>query len=257
MGGLVRHLGYQHLLGGVVLLYLLIIVVPIQQVGGPLRIAVLGALLLATVRTRRRAGKWATPALLLAVGAVLATLIALTVGSATVLTCVSQASTVVLVVVTIVVLAQTLLGAGVIDGPAVRGVLCIYLLLGLLFSAMHGFAGALISDYLNGVEGHPTQSDTLYFSLITLTTVGYGDITPAANVARAIAAGEALTGQLYLVSVVAAVVSRYEPSRRMRSPAIDATTSDAATPEDSTPEDSTPEDSENAAQPNGGDDAGS
>jgi Ion channel len=233
MGGPVRHLGYQHLLGGVVLLYLLIIVVPIQQVGGPLRVAVLGALLLAAVRTRRRAGIWATPALLLALGAVLATLIALIVGSETVLICVSQASTVVLVVVTIVVLAQTLLAAGVIDGPAVRGVLCIYLLLGLLFSAMHGFFAPLISDYLKGVDGQPTQSDTLYFSLITLTTVGYGDITPVADVARAIAAAEALTGQLYLVSIVAAVVSRYKPSSRLRTAATDASESDAATSDDS------------------------
>jgi hypothetical protein len=108
-------------------------------------------------------------------------------------------------------------------------VLSIYLLLGLLFSAMHGFFAPLISDYLKGVNGQPTQSDTLYFSLITLTTVGYGDITPVANVARAIAAAEALTGQLYLVSIVAAVVSRYQPSRRSRAAATDATRSDATT----------------------------
>lgn len=233
MAGLVKHLGYEHLLGGVVLLYLLIIVVPVQQVGGPLRVAVLGTLLLAAVRTRRRAGKWARPAALLAVGAVLATVIAVIVGSETAVTCVSQASTVGLVVVTIVVLAQTLLAAGAIDGPAVRGVLCIYLLLGLLFSAMHGFFAPLISDYLKGVDGQPTQSDTLYFSLITLTTVGYGDITPVANVARAIASAEALAGQLYLVSIVAAVVSRYQPSRQLRAAATDATDSDATTRDDS------------------------
>jgi hypothetical protein len=212
----VKRLGYHRLLLGVLLLYLLIIVVPVQQVGGPVRVAVLGVLLLMTVRTGRRAGELATPSLAVAVLAVVATLIVAIAGNTTVLTCVSQAATVVLVVTMIVVLARTLLAAGVIDGPAVRGVLCIYLLLGLLFSAMHGFAGALISDYLNGVNGHPTQSDTLYFSLITLTTVGYGDITPAANLARAIAASEALTGQLYLVSVVAAVVSRYQPSQRVR-----------------------------------------
>ncbi|HEY7174432.1 MAG TPA: potassium channel family protein, partial [Micromonosporaceae bacterium] len=57
-------------------------------------------------------------------------------------------------------------------------------------------------------------SDTLYFSLITLTTVGYGDIVPVANVARAVASIEALVGQLYLVSVVAAVVSRFVPASR-------------------------------------------
>ncbi len=120
--------------------------------------------------------------------------------------------------------------------------LTIYLLLGLLFSAAHGFFAALITDYLNGVTGHPTPSDTLYFSLITLTTVGYGDITPVANVARAIASAEALTGQLYLVSVVAAVVARFRPSRALR-------TEDTST---QTPDD----DGSNVPESRAGDDSG-
>jgi len=136
------------------------------------------------------------------------------VGSTTVLICVGQASTAVLVAASILSLGQTILAAGVVDGHTVRGVLCIYLWLGLFFSALHDFCGALIPHYLNGTGTHPTQSDTLYFSLITLTTVGFGDITPAANLARAIAATEALVGQLYLVSVVAAVVARFRPQRR-------------------------------------------
>jgi hypothetical protein len=129
----VRHLGYRHLLLVILVLYLLIIVVPVRQVGGPLRVAVLGVLLLMTIRTGRRAGALATPSLALVAIAVVATLIALVAGNTTVLTCVSQAATVVLVVSTSLVLARTLFNAGVINGPVVRGVLCIYLLLGLLF----------------------------------------------------------------------------------------------------------------------------
>lgn len=210
-------LGYHNVLVGVLVIYLLIIVVPVQQVGGPVRVAVLGLLLLAAVRTGRAADRWAMPSLVIVALTVAATLAAAIAGNTTVVTCVSQASTAVLAVAAIVVLAQTLVAAGVIDGRAIGGLLCIYLLLGLLFSALHGFAGALISDYLKGVNGHPTQSETLYFSLVTLTTVGYGDITPVANLARAIASTEALVGQLYLVSVVAAAVSRYQPSKRVRS----------------------------------------
>jgi hypothetical protein len=212
----VRRLGYQYVLLGVLVVYLLIIVVRVEYAGGPVRVAVLGLLLLASVRTGRAADRWAMPSLVIVVLAVAATLVAAVAGNMTVVTCVSQASTAVLGVAAIVMLAQTLLAAGVIDGRAIGGLLCIYLLLGLLFSALHGFAGALISDYLKGVNGHPTQSETLYFSLITLTTVGFGDITPTANLARAIASTEALVGQLYLVSVVAAAVSRYQP-RRVRS----------------------------------------
>jgi hypothetical protein len=144
---------------------------------------------------------------------VIATVVAVVIGSTTVLICVGQASTMVLVVASIFVLGQTIIASGVVDGKAVGGVLCIYLFLGLLFSALHDFCAALIPHYLNGVGSQTTQSDTLYFSLITLSTVGFGDITPAANLARAIAAAEALVGQLYLVSVVAAVVSRFRPQR--------------------------------------------
>jgi hypothetical protein len=206
---------YRYLLGGTFLLYLLIIVAPFRDVTTPLRVVVLGALLLMTVATRRRGrgGRLYRPALVLVIALVIATVVAVVVGSTTVLTCVSQASTAVLVAASILILGQTIIAAGVVDGHTVRGVLCIYLWLGLLFSALHDFSGALITHYLNGTGPHPTQSDTLYFSLITLTTVGFGDISPAANLARAIAATEALVGQLYLVSVVAAVVSRFRPQR--------------------------------------------
>jgi len=49
--------------------------------------------------------------------------------------------------------------------------------------------------------------DALYFSMITLTTVGYGDITPVATSARSLAMLEALTGQLYPAIIIARLVS--------------------------------------------------
>lgn len=208
-----RQFTYRYLLAGTLLLYLLIIVAPFRDVTTPLRVAVLGILLLLTVRTRRRGRHLFMSAAILSGALVIATVVAVVVGSTTVLICVGQASTVVLVLASIFILGQTIIAARVVDGHTVGGVLCIYLLFGLLFSALHDFCAALIPHYLNGVGSQTTQSDTLYFSLITLTTVGFGDITPAANIARAIAAIEALVGQLYLVSVVAVVVSQFRPQR--------------------------------------------
>jgi voltage-gated potassium channel Kch len=49
--------------------------------------------------------------------------------------------------------------------------------------------------------------DWIYFSFITLTTVGYGDITPVHPIARTLAVGEALTGQLYLAVMIARLVA--------------------------------------------------
>lgn len=60
---------------------------------------------------------------------------------------------------------------------------------------------------------HPSQSDDLYFSYITLTTVGYGDLTPDSGLTRALVVVEALSGQLYLVTVVAVLVGNFGMSR--------------------------------------------
>jgi hypothetical protein len=45
-----------------------------------------------------------------------------------------------------------------------------------------------------------------YYSFVTLTTLGYGDITPLSRVARSLAIGEALTGQLYLAVLIARLI---------------------------------------------------
>ena len=93
------------------------------------------------------------------------------------------------------------------------GVLCIYLLLGMVFS----FAYALVGDaasrpfFASGIE--PTISDYLYFSFATLTTVGYGDLAAATDLGRSVAVAEALIGQIYLVTVVAVIVGNLSRRR--------------------------------------------
>jgi len=59
-----------------------------------------------------------------------------------------------------------------------------------------------------------SAANITYFSYVTMTTVGYGDLTLRANVPRMFAVTEALMGQLYLVSAVALVVSRLGQERR-------------------------------------------
>ena len=60
-----------------------------------------------------------------------------------------------------------------------------------------------------GGRGDGTIADQVYFSFITQTTVGYGDFTPQAPVARSVAITQALTGQLYLVTVVSLLVGGF------------------------------------------------
>jgi hypothetical protein len=92
------------------------------------------------------------------------------------------------------------------------GVLCIYLLIGSFFAFAYGVVDDLGSLPLFKQIGLGSNSDYLYFSFATLTTVGYGDLTAASDVGRALAITEALIGQIYMVTVVALIVGNLSRS---------------------------------------------
>ena len=100
---------------------------------------------------------------------------------------------------------------------SIYGVVSAYIILGLMFSA---FFAAI--DHLSGghffANGQPASTQTFqYFSFTTLTTLGYGDFTAAGNPGRAFAVLEALTGQIYLITLVARLVAQFRaPDRRKR-----------------------------------------
>jgi hypothetical protein len=91
----------------------------------------------------------------------------------------------------------------------------IYLLLGLLWATLYLAIDAFSPGSIQ-VGSHPAdrQTELLYFSLITLSTIGYGDIVPLSGEARILAALEGVTGVLYIAITVALLVSRFrnEPS---------------------------------------------
>lgn len=87
------------------------------------------------------------------------------------------------------------------------GVLAIYLLTGMFFSFIYGIVGAVDAPALFAEQLDPTRADELYFSFVTMCTVGYGDLTPAADFTRAIAVGQMLFGQIYLVTIVSLIVA--------------------------------------------------
>jgi hypothetical protein len=91
----------------------------------------------------------------------------------------------------------------------------IYLLLGLLWTSLYLSMDAFSPGSIQ-IRGHSGEHDTdlLYFSLITLSTIGYGDIVPLSGEARILSALEGVTGVLYIAITVALLVSRFrtEPS---------------------------------------------
>jgi hypothetical protein len=108
----------------------------------------------------------------------------------------------------IVVIARGVIDQGEVNSQSVVGAVCIYLLLGMLFSFAYGSAAKLGSGFFfaQGTDGTPAIR--LYFSYVTMATVGYGDYSAAGNFGRTLAVLEGLVGQLYLVTVVALLVSR-------------------------------------------------
>jgi hypothetical protein len=111
------------------------------------------------------------------------------------------------------VLINQVFQAGPVTPHRIRGAIVVYLLLGGVYSLLYQLAALAIPRAFHFPEGliitdpHVLQRALTYFSYITLTTTGYGDITPAAPLTRTLAMFEALTGQLYLVITLTRLVS--------------------------------------------------
>jgi hypothetical protein len=113
-----------------------------------------------------------------------------------------------LTVATIATVALGVVDQGEANVQAVTGAVCVYVLIGILFVFLYGVLATIGSGdfFAQGTDG--TRSLRLYFSFVTLATLGYGDYTAAGELGRTLAIVEALIGQLYLVTVIAVLVSR-------------------------------------------------
>jgi hypothetical protein len=100
-----------------------------------------------------------------------------------------------------------------VSGRTILGLLSVYLLIGMTFSALYVTIAIASGEPFFAQTNNAQPVDFTYFSYITIATVGYGDLTPANPLPRMVAAIEGLTGQLYLVTVVAVAVSRVRTRR--------------------------------------------
>jgi Ion channel len=117
--------------------------------------------------------------------------------------------------------ARSVLRRRVFDVRTILAGLCVYVLLGMQWAFIYNTIGGFQSDPFFAQPVNATSADYLYFSFITQATVGYGDLTAAGNPGRACSVLEALTGQIYLVTIVALLVSRLKPRDRGSEPSTE------------------------------------
>jgi Ion channel len=181
--------------------------------GGPWQDALITALAAATLIFALRAGE-VTPRVTAAftvIGAAMVVVVAILAAAG-----VSNNTTSRITAFALVAIAPPAIVVGVVRGvrergsatvQAIMGVLCIYLLMGMLYAFLYGSIDRLGGDPFFASGAPASASNCLYFSFTTMTTVGYGDLTARSNLGHTVAVSEALMGQIYLVTVVAVLVS--------------------------------------------------
>jgi hypothetical protein len=114
----------------------------------------------------------------------------------------------------IIHLVRSTLEAQQVDARVLCAAIAAYLILGLFWTMAYVLVGRLSPDafaFATGDEGGRAMNrfNAFYFSFVTLSTVGYGDISPVSKVARMLAVTEAMTGMLYVAVLIARLVSLY------------------------------------------------
>jgi len=121
-------------------------------------------------------------------------------------------------VLTAAAILREVLAMNRVTNDTISGAVCGYLLMGIVFAFLYGIitllypgsfivAGKTIQPEPSRFDYHPEIINLIYYSFVTLATVGYGDITPASAPARALAMIEAGAGQFYVAILIARLVS--------------------------------------------------
>ncbi len=123
-----------------------------------------------------------------------------------------------------VVILRHILTVRKVTFDTILGTICAYLVLGMVWTMIYALIELFVpGSFLHGGDPistgfadsrEPAYSNFIYYSFVTLTTLGYGDITPNTSPAAALSALEAVTGQLYLAILIARFVGLHIASGR-------------------------------------------
>jgi hypothetical protein len=128
-----------------------------------------------------------------------------------------------LVLTTPIAIISRIMKHSKVTTETILGAISVYVLLGIVFSYLDLAVQQAGGHPFFAQSGTHTPPDFVYFSFITMTTVGYGDLTPTTGLPRTMAVTEALVGQIFLVVLVSRLVAMYTPqSGRSRIQALRA-----------------------------------
>jgi voltage-gated potassium channel len=105
--------------------------------------------------------------------------------------------------------AHQVLFTGTITSNDIVGAICIYMLLGLIWAILYLFIAEIVPGSFNGLPQAPWLENfaaAIYFSFVTITTLGYGDISPILPLARFLVIMEAIVGVFYMAILVASLI---------------------------------------------------
>ena len=111
-----------------------------------------------------------------------------------------------------------ILFSGSITANKLVGSICIYMLLGIVWALLYVFLDVIDPGAIEGLSMNLDNGDTwdyIYYSFVTLTTLGYGDISPVNQYARALAYIEAICGQIYIAVLIASLVGAHIADRQL------------------------------------------
>ena len=117
---------------------------------------------------------------------------------------------------TAVIIIQDVLRAEAVTWDKIQGAVCAYLLIGVAWGLLHSWVGVLDPQAFSGAvqaEGY-AGVPMIYYSFVTLTTTGYGDITPVTAHAKSLSILEQLTGTFYVAMLIARLAGLYPPEAR-------------------------------------------
>jgi Ion channel len=123
-----------------------------------------------------------------------------------------------LLLLTVMIIVEQVLRMNAVTIQSIYAALSAYMIIGLMFASVYAAIDSLTTaDFF--VNGQPADIRTFqYFSFTTLTTLGYGDFTAAGNFGRALAVLEAMTGQIFLATLVARLVAAFRAPPRGEPP---------------------------------------